>query len=402
MDLKGSNRASNPRRNAVDIKRPIYMDSHATTPVDPRVLEKMLPFFSDTFGNAGSIDHVYGVTAADAVKMARQQSAHILKANTDEIFFTSGATESDNIAILGVAEQYAEKGDHIISCVTEHKAVLDTCKHLQKTGKNVTFLPVDKVGLIDLEQLESAITEKTVLISIMTANNEIGTIAPIKEIGKIAHKHNVIFHTDAAQAVGHIPIDVDEMNIDLLSFSGHKIYGPKGIGGLYVRRKNPKVKLTPIIFGGGQEKGIRSGTLNVTGIVGLGQALSIAEKEMKPEEKRFRKWTSLMFESFQNVMNGVELNGHPTQRLAHNLNVIFPCIESKALMYSLRNDVAISAGSACTTTSVEPSHVLLAIGRSIEQSHTAVRFGLGRFNTENEMNHTIDFTIKAFQSLKQI
>jgi len=386
----------------VDIKHPIYMDSHATTPVDPRVLEKMLPFFSETFGNAGSIDHSYGTVAADAVKVAREQSAHILKANPDEIFFTSGATESDNIAILGVAEQYFEKGDHIISCVTEHKAVLDTCKHLQKKGKDITFLPVDKFGLIDLEKLESAITEKTVLISIMAANNEIGTIAPIKEIGKIAHKHNVIFHTDAAQAVGHIPLDVEGMNIDLLSFSGHKIYGPKGIGGLYVRRKNPKVKLTPIIFGGGQEKGLRSGTLNVPGIVGLGQALAIAEKEMKTEEKVFRKWTSLMFKSFQASMNGVELNGHPSQRLAHNLNVIFPGIESKALIYSLKNDIAISAGSACTTTSVEPSHVLLAIGRTVEQSHTAVRFGLGRFNLINEIEYTIDRVESAIQNLNQL
>jgi cysteine desulfurase len=378
------------------------MDYHATTPVDPRVLEKMLPFFSETFGNAGSIDHVYGAVAAGAVKKAREQSAHILNANPEEIIFTSGATESNNIAILGLAEQLADKGDHIITCSTEHKAVLDTCKHLQKTGKSVTFLPVDKYGMVDPGQIESAITEKTVLISIMTANNEIGTIAPIKEMGKIAHNHGVLFHTDAAQAVGHIPIDVEAMNIDLLSFSGHKIYGPKGIGGLYVRRKNPKVKLSPIIFGGGQEKGLRSGTLNVPGIVGLGQALTIAEKEMKTEEKKFRKWTSMMFESFYEAMNGVELNGHPTQRLAHNLNVFFPGIESKALIYSLRNDVAISAGSACTTTSVEPSHVLLAIGRTVEQCHNAVRFGLGRFNTENEVMYTTKKIESAIQNLKKI
>lgn len=259
----------------MEIKRPVYMDSHATTPVDPRVLEAMLPFFSEIFGNAGSIDHIYGAVAADAVKKGREQCANIINAHPDEIIFTSGATESDNIAILGVAEQYAAKGDHIITCVTEHKAVLDTCKHLQKIGKSVTFLPVDQYGFVDPGQIEDAITEKTVLISIMTANNEIGTIAPIKEIGEIAHKHAVIFHTDAAQAMGHIPMDVKEMNIDLLSFSGHKIYGPKGIGGLYVRRSNPRVKLAPIIFGGGQEKGIRSGTLNVPGIVGIGKALAI-------------------------------------------------------------------------------------------------------------------------------
>ncbi|MDO9035050.1 MAG: cysteine desulfurase family protein, partial [Methanoregula sp.] len=250
--------------------------------------------------------------------------------------------------------------------------------------------------------LESAITEKSILISVMAANNEIGTIAPIKEIGKIAHKHNLIFHTDAAQALGHIPIDVNEMNIDLLSFSGHKIYGPKGIGGLYIRRKNPKVKLAPIVFGGGQEKGLRSGTLNVPGIVGLGQALAIAEKEMRADEKRFRKWTSSMLESFQNMTMGIELNGHPSQRLAHNLNVIFPGIESKALIYSLKDDVAISAGSACTTTSVEPSHVLLAIGRTIEQSHTAVRFGLGRFNTEKEIQYTTERVKQEIKKLEKI
>jgi len=369
----------------MEIKRPVYMDSHATTPVDPRVHEAMLPFFSETFGNAGSIDHIYGAVAADAVKKAREQCAHILNAHADEIIFTSGATESDNIAILGVAEQYAAKGDHIITCVTEHKAVLDTCKHLQKAGKSVTFLPVDQYGLVDPGQVEEAITDKTVLISIMTANNEIGTIAPIKEIGMIAHNHGVIFHTDAAQSVGHIPMDVKEMNIDLLSFSGHKIYGPKGSGGLYVRGGKARVKLAPIVFGGGQEKGIRSGTLNVPGIVGMGKALAVAEKEMSKEEKRFRKWTTQIFDAFKEAYPSVILNGHPTQRLAHNLNVCFPGIESKALIHLLRNDLSISAGSACTTTSVEPSHVLLAIGRSVEESHTAVRFGFGRGNKEWEV-----------------
>lgn len=366
------------------------MDSHATTPVDPRVLETMLPYFSEHFGNAGSIDHTYGAIAAEAVKKAREQTAHILNARPEEIIFTSGATESDNIAILGVAEQYAEKGDHIISCVTEHKAVLNTCKHLQKTGKTVTFLPVDRYGLIDLGELESAITDKTVLISIMAANNEIGTIAPIKEIGKIAHEHDIIFHTDAAQVVGHIPIDVEAMNIDLLSFSGHKIYGPKGIGGLYVRRRNPRVKLAPIVFGGGQERGFRSGTLNVPGIVGLGKVLAVAEKEMKDEEIRFRKWTTQMFDAFKEAYPSVLLNGHPTRRLAHNLNVCFPGIESKALIHLLKDDLAISSGSACTTTSVEPSHVLLAIGRSEEEAHSAVRFGLSRLTTQNEMDWSID------------
>jgi cysteine desulfurase len=367
------------------IKRPVYMDYHATTPVDSRVLEAMLPYFSETFGNAGSIDHIYGAVAADAVKKARDQCAHILNAHPDDIIFTSGATESDNIAILGVAEQYAAKGDHIITCATEHKAVLDTCKHLQKTGKSVTFLPVDQYGLVDPGQVEDAITNMTVLISIMTANNEIGTITPIKEIGEIAHKHGVLFHTDAAQAVGHIPMDVREMNIDLLSFSGHKVYGPKGVGGLYVRQSNPRVKLAPIVFGGGQEKGLRSGTLNVPGIVGLGKALTIAEREMAKEEKQFRQWTTQMFDAFKEAYPSIMLNGHPTRRLAHNLNICFPGIESKALIHLLKNDLSISAGSACTTTSVEPSHVLLAIGRTVEESHSAVRFGLGRGNVDRDI-----------------
>ncbi len=386
----------------MEIKRPVYMDSHATTPVDPRVLEVMLPFFSETFGNAGSIDHIYGAVAADAVKKAREQCAHILNAQSEEIVFTSGATESDNIAILGVAEQYAAKGDHIITCLTEHKAVLDTCKHLQKTGKSVTFLPVDQYGLVDPGQVEDAITDKTILISIMAANNEIGTIAPIKEIGEIAHKHGVLFHTDAAQAVGHIPMDVKAMNIDLLSFSGHKIYGPKGIGGLYVRGGKGRVKLSSIVFGGGQEKGIRSGTLNVPGIVGIGKALAVAEKEMGKEEKQFRQWTTQMFDAFKEAYPSVLLNGHPSKRLAHNLNVCFPGIESKALIHLLRDDLSISAGSACTTTSVEPSHVLLAIGRTVDESHSAVRFGLGRGNTEGDVELGIEGMENGIHNLKRI
>lgn len=378
------------------------MDYHATTPVDPRVLETMLPYFSDLFGNAGSIDHLFGATAADAVKKARDQSAHILNAHSDEIIFTSGATESNNIAILGVAKQYAEKGDHIITCATEHKAVLDTCKYLQKIGKTVTFLPVDQYGLIDVAQLESAITDRTILITIMSANNEIGTIAPIKEIGKIAHDNRVIFHTDAAQAVGHFMIDIEAMNIDLLSFSGHKIYGPKGIGGLYIRRRNPKVKLTPIIFGGGQEKGLRSGTLNVPGIVGFGKALAIAEKEMKDEDERFRKWTLEMFDAFKELFPSLLLNGHPTKRLAHNLNVCFPGIESKALIHLLKDDLAISSGSACTTTSVEPSHVLRAIGVPEDLIHSAIRFGIGRFNTKEEIKFVVERVTSSINKLINI
>lgn len=367
--------------------KPIYMDYHATTPVDPRVLEAMLPFFSERFGNAGSIDHLYGADAADAVKVARKQVAQIINApSPDDIIFTSGATEANNIAILGVAEQYAGKGDHVITCATEHKAVLDTCKHLAATGKDVTILPVDEYGLVDLEALEASITERTVLISIMTANNEIGTIAPVAEIGRIAHDHGVLFHTDAAQAVGHIPMDVERMGIDLLSISGHKCYGPKGIGALYIRRRNPKVKLSPVVFGGGQERGYRSGTLNVPGSVGIGKAMEIAEKEMADEEVRFRAWTTEMLEAFREAYpSSVVLNGHPTQRLAHNLNVCFHGIESKALIHLLRDEFSISSGSACTTTSVEPSHVLLAIGRTPQQVHSAIRVAVGRPNDHEEI-----------------
>lgn len=377
------------------------MDHHATTPVDPRVLEVMLPYFSEDFGNASSIDHIFGARAHQAVERAREQVASTLNARPGEIIFTSGATESDNIALLGAAERLASNGDHIITCVTEHKAILDTAKHLETMGKSVTYLPVDKYGMVDLADVEEAITDRTILISIMAANNEIGTIAPLKEIGKVAKKHGVLFHTDAAQAVGHTPIDVKEMGIDLLSLSGHKVYGPKGIGALYIEGVNPKAKVSPVMFGGGHERGIRSGTYNVPGIVGLGKALEIAEKEMEAENARFREWTKLMFEAFQESIEGVILNGHPEKRLAHNLNVCFPGIESKALMHLLRNDIAVSAGSACTTMSVEPSHVLKAIGLSDREIYSAVRFGLGRQNNEEEIKHCINKVISSAKRLRK-
>ncbi|MBP7508127.1 MAG: cysteine desulfurase [Prolixibacteraceae bacterium] len=384
-------------------KFPIYMDYHATTPVDPRVLESMLPFFSEQFGNASSIDHLYGVQAAEVVESAREKTAKIIHARSDEIIFTSGATESDNLAILGVMDKFSEKGDHLITCVTEHKAVLDTAKKLQEKGKSVTFLSVDQYGMVDPGDVVSALTDKTVLISIMAANNEIGTIAPLNEIGKIAHDNEVLFHTDAAQAVGHIPIDVNKMNIDLLSMSGHKIYGPKGVGALFIKGRNPKGRLTPQLSGGGQERGVRSGTLNVPGIVGLGTALEIAGREMKDENVRFRKWTSQMYQSFCEFHDDVKLNGHRTNRLAHNLNVSFGGIESKALLHLIQNDLAISAGSACTTTSVEPSHVLKAIGLSEKYLFSAVRFGAGRFNSEGEIEiiiEKIDNSLKKIRNIK--
>lgn len=367
----------------------IYLDHNATTPVDARVLEAMLPYFTEVFGNAASIDHEAGHEAKRAVDLAREQCARILNANDPkEIIFTSGATESDNIALFGVAEKYADKGDHIITCVTEHKAVLDCCKRLEQMGKRITYLPVDQFGIVDLNALRAAITPKTILISIMFANNEIGTIAPIQEIGAIAREHGVLFHTDAAQAVGHVPVDVEAMHIDLLSFSAHKIYGPKGIGGLYVRRRNPRVKVVPVIYGGGHELGIRSGTLNVPGIVGMGKALEIARVEMRAEAEKYRQWTQMMFHQLRDELGSVELNGHPTQRLPHNLNVSIKGIESRSLIVQLKN-IAISTGSACTSASVEPSHVIIALGFGEERAHNAIRMGLGRTTNLNAIQYTL-------------
>ncbi len=367
------------------IKFPIYLDHHATTPVDPRVLEVMLPYFTEKFGNASSLDHPYGYEASLAVEEAREKIALGINARHDEIVFTSGATESDNIALIGTMQKYADRGDHLITCVTEHKAILDTARHLESLGKKVTYLPVNQYGEINLEELESAITEKTVMISIMTANNEIGTIADVQAIGKIAHENDVIFHTDAAQAVGHISMDVQKMNIDLMSMSAHKMYGPKGIGALYVRGVKPRVKPDPLFYGGGQERNIRSGTLNVPGIVGFGKAMEIAVKEMDSENKKFKEWSDLLLKEFEKI--GGKLNGHTTKRLSHNLNVYFPEIESKAIINSVSKEIAISAGSACTTQMVEPSHVLLALGLGEDATHSSIRIGLGRFNALDEIKY---------------
>lgn len=383
-----------------EVKYPIYLDSHATTPVDPRVFEEMKPYFTEIFGNASSLDHTVGYNASIAVQQSREKIAKSIGASMDDIVFTSGATESDNLALVGVMERNKDKGNHLITCVTEHKAVLDTARHLESLGYKVTFLPVDEYGSIDLEKLKSAITKETVLISIMFANNEIGTIADVAEIGKIAHDNGVLFHTDAAQAVGHIPINVQKMNIDLMSFSSHKIYGPKGIGALYVRSLMPRVKLNPIVFGGGQERNIRSGTLNVPGIVGFAKAIEISQKEMEQENAKFKKWTAYMLEKLSEV--GAKLNGHPTKRLAHNLNVRFDGIESKAIINSVSKKLAISAGSACTTQMVEPSHVLLALGLSEEQAHSAIRIGYGRFNSDEEINIAANEISSSIISLAKI
>lgn len=379
---------------------PIYLDSHATTPVDPRVFEEMKPYFTEKFGNASSLDHSFGYDASIAVQQSRETIAKAIGANIDDIIFTSGATESDNLALMGVMEKNKAKGNHLITCVTEHKAVLDTARHLESIGYKITFLPVDEFGLIDLEKLKDSITNETVLISVMFANNEIGTIANVSEIGKIAHDHNVLFHTDAAQAVGHIPIDVQKLNIDLMSFSSHKIYGPKGIGALYIRGVFPRVKISPIVFGGGQERTLRSGTLNVPGIVGFAKAIEISQQEMQQENIQFKKWTDYMLEKLCDV--GAKLNGHSEKRLAHNLNVRFEGIEGKAIINSVSKKLAISAGSACTTQFVEPSHVLLALGLTEEQAHSSIRIGCSRFNSDEEIQIAADEIYSCVSSLAKI
>ena len=382
--------------------RPIYMDHHATTPVDPRVLETMLPYFTECFGNAASIDHEYGNDAKRAVDKAREQVAQLINAKHDEIIITSGATEADNLAILGVTEQYENKGKHVITCVTEHHAVLDPCHYLESKGWQVTYLPVDHYGMVDPAAVQKAITPQTVLISIMAANNEIGTIAPVAEIGKIAREHGVLFHTDATQAVGHIPVDVEEMNIDLLSMSAHKFYGPKGIGALYVRKRSPRVRLVSQMHGGGHERGMRSGTLNVTGIVGLGKAAEIARLEMNEESERLRGLRDNLWEGLQAGIEGVELNGHPMERLPHNLSVYIPGVESRALVVQLKHDVALSTGSACTTAKVEPSHVILALGYGEDRAYGSVRLGLGRRNTMLEINTVTENLSKQIGDLRRL
>ena len=379
---------------------PIYLDHHATTPVDPIVLEEMLPYFSKTFGNASSLDHTFGYEASVAVENSRDKIAQAIGARHDEIIFTSGATEANNLAIIGAMLKNKDKGDHFITCTTEHKAVLDTAKYLEKLGKKVTYLPVNQYGEINLDDLNDTITEKTIMISIMSANNEIGTIADVQEIGKIAHEKNVYFHTDAAQAVGHIPMDVEKMNIDLMSMSAHKMYGPKGLGALYVRSDDPMVMIEPIVHGGGQEENIRSGTLNVPGIVGFGKAIEISQKEMNKENQRFKPWTDSMLQKFQEI--GGKQNGHPEKRLSHNLNVRFDGIESKAIINSVSKKIAISAGSACTTEIVEPSHVLLAIGLDESETHHSIRIGCGRFNTDEEIQTATDEICSAVGMLKKI
>jgi cysteine desulfurase len=384
------------------VQIPIYMDNHATTPVDSRVLEAMLPYFTEKFGNSASRNHAFGWESEAAVDQAREQIARLIQASSPrEIVFTSGATESDNLALKGVAEAYRDRGQHIISCVAEHKAVLDSCKFLEKQGYQITYLPVQTDGLVNLEQLRAAIRNGTILISIMAANNEIGTLQPVKEIGKLAHEMGILFHTDATQAVGKVALNVEEMGIDLLSLSAHKLYGPKGIGALYVRGARPRVKLRPLIDGGGHERGMRSGTLNVPGIVGLGKACEIAEKEMATEREKLISLRERLKSKILEQLDEVYINGHSTQRLAGNMNMSFAYVEGESLLMGLK-EIAVSTGSACTSASLEPSHVLRAIGVADELAHTAIRFGLGRFNTEEEVDYTVRRVVEEVRRLRNL
>jgi len=372
------------------LKLPIYLDHNATTPMDPRVLETMIPYFTENFGNAASRNHSFGWHAEEAVDYAREQIAQLIGADPKEIIFTSGATEGDNLGIKGVYEMYASKGNHIITCTTEHKAVLDTCKHLEKLGAEVTYLEVQPDGLVDLKELEAAMRPTTILVAIMYANNEIGVVQPVKEISAIAKKHGALFFTDAVQAVGKIPVDVNADGIDLMAFTAHKMYGPKGVGALYVRRKNPRVKVTAQMDGGGHERGMRSGTLNVPGIVGFGKACELARLEMAADAERLSKLRDKL-EAALTQIDESYVNGSTEHRLPHVANISFKYVEGEGLMMGFNKTIALSSGSACTSASLEPSYVLKALGLGDDLAHSSLRFGLGRFTTDEQ----IDYTIKA-------
>ncbi len=383
------------------LKLPIYLDHNATTPCDPRVVEAMIPYFTNSFGNAASRNHPFGWQAEEAVDYAREQIARLIGADPKEIIFTSGATEADNLALKGVFEMYAGKGNHIITCNIEHKAVLDTCKHLEKEGAEVTYLKVTDDGLIDLHELEAAIRPTTILVAIMYANNEIGTVMPIREISAIAKKKGVLVFSDATQAVGKIPVDVNKDGIDLMAFTAHKMYGPKGIGALYVRRKNPRVKVTAQMDGGGHERGMRSGTLNVPGIVGFGKACELCYNEMAEESKRL----SALRDKLENELMSIEeahLNGSKEHRLPHVTNISFKFVEGEGLLMGFNKDIAVSSGSACTSASLEPSYVLKALGLGDDLAHSSLRFGLGRFTTEEQIDYTIEQVSKTVNRLREM
>jgi cysteine desulfurase len=381
------------------VKTPIYLDNNATTRCDPRVVEAMLPYFTEKYGNSASRNHLFGWEAEEAVEMARDQIARVIGAGGKEIIFTSGATESNNLAIKGVAAMYRKKGNHIITQLTEHKATIDPCKRLERDGFTVTYLPVDRDGRVSAQQIADAITDKTILVTIMAANNEIGTVQPLAEIGKVCKAKGVLFHTDATQAIGKVPIDVQAMGIDLLSMSAHKMYGPKGIGALYVRKKDPRVRLDASIDGGGHERGMRSGTLAVQNIVGFGVACDLARQEMAAESQRLTRLREKLRKKICDALPEVYLNGHPTERLPGNLNLSFAYVEGEGMMMGMK-DIAVSSGSACTSASLEPSYVLKALGVGDELAHSSIRFGLGRFSTEEEVDYTADHVIEAVNKLR--
>jgi len=383
------------------LKLPIYLDHNATTACDPRVVEAMLPYFTNSFGNAASRNHPFGWQAEEGVDYAREQVARLIGADPKEIIFTSGATEADNLAIKGVFEMYATKGNHIITCNIEHKAVLDTCKHLEKEGAEVTYLPVDSDGLVSVEQVEAAIKPNTILIALMYANNEIGTLMPIREIGAMARKHGVLLFTDATQAVGKVPVDVKADNIDLLAMTAHKMYGPKGVGALYVRRKNPRVKVTAQMDGGGHERGMRSGTLNVPGIVGFGKACELCQQEMQQDAERLGKLRDKL-ETALLALEEAYVNGSRQHRLPHVSNISFKYVEGEGLMMGFNKEIALSSGSACTSASLEPSYVLKALGLGDDLAHSSLRFGLGRITTEEQIDYTIEQVSKTVLKLREM
>ena len=388
------------RGHAGSTERPVYLDNHATTRPDPLVVKAMMPYLTERIGNASSTDHAHGRDASEAVEEARRHVAALVNARANEIVFTSGATESDNMAIIGAMENYEDKGDHMVTCETEHKAVLDTARHMEGRGKRVTYLPVDVYGTVYPGAVRDAICDRTILVSIMAANNEIGTMPDIEAIGEITRRAGVLLHTDAAQAAGHIPIDVRSMNIDLMSLSAHKMHGPKGIGALYVRGASPRVSLRPVLHGGGQERGLRPGTLNVPAIVGFGKAAELALAHMQDGRERFAEWSSRIQRRFKDI--GGKIIGHPEQSLPHNICATFPGIDGKAIINTVSNSLSISAGSACTVQAVEPSHVLLATGLSEEESHSAIRIGLSRFNTDEDIDLLISESAAAVRHLRNM
>jgi cysteine desulfurase len=389
---------------APEVDTPIYLDHHATTPVDEAVVEEMHPYFTEHYGNPASEDHVYGANAKRAVSEARDQIAEVINSRPEEIVFTSGATESDNLAIKGTAEYAAahDRGNHIVTSVTEHEAVLEACEALEDKGFKTTYLPVDEYGRIDPADVEDAIRSDTILISIMAANNEIGTTAPLEQIGAIAKENEVFFHTDAVQAIGYLTLDVEAMGIDLISISGHKVYGPKGVGALYVRRRNPKVKLEPLLHGGGHERGWRSGTLNVPSIVGFARAVELADEQMNERTSHIEELSSYMWDQLSEELDDIALNGHPENRIPNNLNISFSGVENKALVKNLQPEIAVSAGSACTTGQVEASHVLQAITDNKDRWHNAIRFGLGKDNTRAEIEYATDEVVNNVNRLRNL